>query len=87
MANKALQLVSNIEVAHRFDDEGARSSGQMIGLFAFDLAGQQYHSTWLKGGIGVEGGLGEGKVLLMLNGTTEGQMPNAWLAASYQMAF
>ncbi|MCP4089030.1 MAG: autotransporter domain-containing protein, partial [Gammaproteobacteria bacterium] len=83
----AVQFVSNIEVTHRFDDEGARTSGQLPGLFAFDLDGQDYDSTWLKGGVGIEGQLGEGKVSLMLNGTTRGEMASAWLAASYQVTF
>jgi hypothetical protein len=37
--------------------------------------------------LGVEGQLGAGKASLMLNDTTEGEMPSTWLAASYQLAF
>jgi len=83
----SLQLITNFEVAHRFDDEGARISGQMLGLSAFDLSGHKYDSTWLKAGVGVEGKLGRGKASLMLNGTTEGEMASGWLAASYQLVF
>lgn len=82
-----LNIVANAEVAHRFNDEGATSSGQVIGLFAFNLPGQDYQSTWLKAGAGVEGVVGQGQASLMLNATTQSFMPNAWLAASYQMQF
>ena len=82
-----VHLVGNLEVTHRFDNKGAGTSGQLIGLFAFDLEGREYDSTWVKGGIGIEGELGKGKAFLMLNGTTEGEMPSAWLTASYQMLF
>ncbi len=82
-----VQLVGNLEVTHRFDNKSAGTSGQLIGLFAFDLEGREYDSTWVKGGIGIEGELGKGKAFLMLNGTTEGEMPSAWLTASYQMLF
>ena len=82
-----LNLVANLEADHRFNDTGASSSGQVIGLFSFSLPGQSYESTWLKGGAGVEGMLGKCKASVMLNGTTKSGMPNAWLAASYQLAF
>lgn len=83
----SLQLVANLEAAHRFNDTGAATSGDVTGLFTFSLPGQHYQSDWLKGGVGVEGMLGKGKASLMLNGTTRSSMPNAWLAASYQLAF
>lgn len=87
IAATKLNLVTNLEVAHRFNDSGASTSGEVIGLFSFNLPGQNYQSTWLKGGVGVEGELGKGKASLMLNATSKSSMPNAWLAASYQLAF
>jgi hypothetical protein len=86
LSNKTTQLVVNLEAAHRFEDEGPRTSGQMLGLFGFDLDGRNYDQTWLRG-IGVEGNFTKGKGYLMLNATTEGEMPSAWMAASYQMTF
>ncbi|SCN47922.1 hypothetical protein BAZMOX_42425_0 [methanotrophic endosymbiont of Bathymodiolus azoricus (Menez Gwen)] len=83
----SFQLVTNIEVAHRFDHEDARISGKILGLSSFDLLGHKYDPTWVKGGVGVEGKLGIGKVSLMLNGTTEGEMPSAWFLTSYQIVF
>lgn len=82
-----LHLVGNIEAAHRFNNDGARTSGQVLGLFAFDLDGNESHSNWVKAGIGVEGMVGRGKASVMFNGTTKSDMPNAWLAASYQLVF
>ena len=87
LSSSTTQLVLNLEAAHRFDAEGTRTSGEMLGLFGFDLDGREYDQTWARGGIGVEGQLGQGKASLMLNGTTRGEMPNVWLAASYQVAF
>jgi len=87
LANTTMALVSNIEVAHRFENQGAGTSGQLLGLFEFDIDGQEFDSTWVKAGIGLEGKLGAGKALLMLNGTTEGEMLSSWIAASYQLEF
>ena len=87
LSNNNTQLVLNLEAAHRFDAAGTRTSGEMLSLFGFDLDGREYDQTWARGGIGVEGQLGQGKASLMLNGTTRGEMPNVWLAASYQVAF
>lgn len=80
-------FIANIEAVHRFDESGSSTSGQVVGLFDFNLKGQDYDQNWFKGGLGVEGKLGKGKALLMLNGTTEGEMTSLWLAASYQLTF
>ena len=85
--NNRAKLLGNLEVAHRFDDQGSQTSGELIGLFGFDLPGQDYDQDWVKAGIGIEGELRKGKASLMLNGTTEGEMPSAWAAFSYQVAF
>jgi hypothetical protein len=87
IAATQLNWVANLEVAHRFNNNGASTTGEVIGLFSFNLPGENYQSTWLKGGMGVEGELGRGKASLMLNATTRSSMPNAWLAASYQLNF
>ena len=87
ISSTKLNLVANLEAAHRFNDSGASTSGEVIGQFTFNLPGQGYQSNWLKGGFGVEGELAKGKASLMLNATTMSSMPNAWLAASYQLAF
>jgi hypothetical protein len=80
-------VVANLEAARRFDSSTDSTTGEVIGLFAFDLDGEEYDRNWLKGGVGIEGNLGKGKVSLMVNGTTEGEFLSSWVAASYQMTF
>lgn len=82
-----MRFVGGLEAAHRFETTGARTVGQVIGLFAFDLAGSALKRDWLRGMVGVEGKLGEGVASLSVNATTKSNMPNAWLAANWQMAF
>ncbi|MDP1658234.1 MAG: autotransporter domain-containing protein [Methylotenera sp.] len=82
-----VRVVGTLELAHRFQDTQASTSGQVIGLFGFNLTGADNKQTWLRAGVGVEGKLGKGTGSLMLNATTEGAAPTAWLATSYQMEF
>lgn len=81
------RLVGLLEAAHRFEKDGARTSGQIIGLFGFDLDGAKNKQDWLRAGVGMEGKLAEGMASLMLNATTKGEMPSYWLAAGWQKAF
>ncbi len=81
-------FLANLEAAQRTNPNGAAVSGQFSsGLFSFNVPGQTYDDKWLKGGVGLEGKVGRGKLFLMLNGTTNSAMPNAWLTTSYQVAF
>jgi hypothetical protein len=85
--DKGLTLVGTVEAVHRFERHGARTAGQVIGLFGFDLDGQRNQRDWLRAGVGVEGRLAGGRASLALNATTRGETPNAWLAAGWQRAF
>ncbi len=80
-------FVANLEAAHRFENHSAGVNGQVEGLFSFNLPGEDVTNDWLKAGAGVEGAVGPGKLSLMLNGTTHSEMPNFWVATSYQLAF
>jgi probable HAF family extracellular repeat protein len=82
-----MQLVGLLEGVHRLDDRGPATGGRIIGLFAFDLPGQDYERNWMRAGIGVESKLGEGTASLMLNGSGEGDGAQVWLALRYRMAF
>lgn len=75
------------ELAHRFQGKSAATSGEVLGMFAFNLPGQTVKKDWLRLGAGIEGRLGEGTGSLMLNLTSRGSAPNAWLALSYQIGF
>ncbi|WP_428036476.1 autotransporter domain-containing protein [Amphritea sp.] len=85
--NRNVQLFGGLEATHRLDKQGIRTSGQLLGLYDFELDSPEYDSTWYKATFGLEGRLSKGKASLMLNGTTEGEMPDAWLAASYEVCF
>ncbi|MDP2823407.1 MAG: autotransporter outer membrane beta-barrel domain-containing protein [Sulfuritalea sp.] len=85
--DNGLRLVGTLEAAHRFETGGARTTGQVIGLFGFDLAGPANKQDWLRVGAGVEGKLAEGTASLSVNATSKGEALNTWLAASWQMAF
>ncbi len=82
-----MHLLGALEAAHRFEKSGARMSGQVLGLFGFDVAAPDSRQDWLRAGIGIEGRLAEGKATVVLNLTTRGEMPSAWLAANWQKSF
>jgi hypothetical protein len=82
-----LNLFGTLEAVHRFERSGARTSGEVIGLFGFNLPGQDNKQDWLRAGIGIEGKLADGKASLMLNATSQGSAPNVWVAAGWQRAF
>lgn len=83
----ALSLLGQMEGVHRFDDASSRVSGQVIGQAGYVVLGQAYKQNWLRLGLGVESRFGDGSATLMLNLTTEGEAPDAWLAAGYRRAF
>ncbi|WP_334157932.1 autotransporter domain-containing protein [Oryzomicrobium sp.] len=85
--DNGLTLTGVFEAAHRFEKNGAATSGQMLGLFAFNLPGKDNQQDWLRVGAGLEGNLASGKGSLFLNLTTRGETPSAWLAAAWQKAF
>lgn len=80
-------FVTNLEAAHRFDKNSAGVNGAVDGFFTFNLPGEDVTNDWLKAGAGVEGEAGPGKLSVMLNGTTQSEMPNFWVATSYQLQF
>jgi len=80
-------IVTNLEAAHRFEKNTAGVSGAVDGYFTFNLPGEAVTNDWLKAGFGVEGKTGPGKLSLMINGTTQSEMPNVWVASSYQLMF
>jgi probable HAF family extracellular repeat protein len=85
--DNGMRLVGTLEAVHRMERTGARTVGEVIGLFGFDLAGAANQRDWLRVGAGVEGKLAEGTASLSLNLTSKGEAPSAWLAANWQKAF
>lgn len=47
-------LTGTIEAVHRFDATGPSTSGETLGLFAFNLPGQAQNQTWLRVGADLE---------------------------------
>lgn len=82
-----LRLLGTLEAVHRFETSGARTTGEVIGIFGFDLAGMRNKQDWLRLGGGIEGPLAGGKAMLSINATTQGEAPNVWLAANWQVVF
>lgn len=81
---ESLNLVGLLEAAHRFEREGVRTTGEVIGLLPFALDGGKPRRDWLRAGVGVEGQLAGGAAFLMLNATTQSPAPSVWLAAGWQ---
>ncbi len=82
-----LSLLGKLEGVHRFNNQGAASSGDVAGLYGFSFDGETYKRNWLRVGAGVEGKMGDGTGSLMLNASTENDAVRYWLAASYRQAF
>ena len=82
-----MKLVGLLEGVHRFDESGVRTTGEIVGLFGFDIEGEDYRQNWLRLAIGSEGTLGGGRASLMLNATTQGEAPSYWLSATWQKSF
>lgn len=80
-------LLSKLEGVHRFQDKGSNISGIVIGLNGFNYNGSNAKQNWLRAEFGVGHKVSSGTLNFMVNATTEGEVPNAWLAASYQMNF
>lgn len=87
IANSSMLFVTNFEIAHLVDRDVSNTSGHIFDVFSFNINSQDDKSTWFKAGVGLEGNPGIGKLSAMLHATTEGQMPTAWIATSWQIAF
>jgi len=82
-----LNLLGRLEGVHRFNNQGADSTGDVAGLYGFNLSGQTYKRNWLRAALGIEGKIGGGTGSLMLNTSTQNDSTSYWLAASYRMDF
>jgi len=82
-----VELIATGEAVHRFDADADPVSGTVTGLGPFSFAGPGDEVTWARGGLGLAFGLGGSELSVMLNGTTEGAAPSAWLAADWRLRF
>ncbi len=83
------RLVAVLEGAHRFDDQGPAGSATLLGAggFTVNAPGGPIEQDWLRVGGGVEAEVWRGTASVMVNGTTESEMPAYWVAASWRMSF
>lgn len=84
-AASTLQL--RAEGAHRFERTGATTSGEVLGLYGFNFAGQDIKQDWLRLGLGMQSRIGDGIASMMLNATTQGEAPSYWISANYRWEF
>lgn len=82
-------LLGRIEGAHRFESKSADLHGELSGPggFPFELEGVEYQQNWVRGAVGLEVSVGAGTGSVMLNATSEGQVPSYWLMAGYKFVF
>lgn len=87
--NAKIVLLGRIEGAHRYEEQGSRVKGEILGDggYSFNLPGMKYRQDWLRMGTGAEASLGTGVASVMLNATTEGGNPDYWINAGYEIKF
>ena len=86
-------LVGTLEGTHRFETRAANSiSTDMNNGFQFIAEGTAYKQNWLRAALALDGKVLKNDKLdcttsLTFNITTEGEAPNIWVAANFQVAF
>lgn len=82
-----MRLLGGLDAVHRMEKNGASTSGEVVGLFPFQIAGARLERDWVHAALGFESRLAGGLATLTLNATTKGEAPNGWLAANWQRLF
>ncbi|VAX10778.1 hypothetical protein MNBD_GAMMA26-2038 [hydrothermal vent metagenome] len=59
----------------------------MVGLFGFNLDGNDYDQDWLRVTAGIEHKVGNGLLSVTANATTEGEDPSFWGGMGYRVGF
>lgn len=78
----------DLEAVHRFDGAGPATSGNIIGAFAFDIAGANVASNWLRAGLELDHALARNwTVSASLNAATNGEDPDVSGAVSLKMGW
>lgn len=83
----SLRLLGTLEGGHRFERKSANVTGQVVGLYAFDLGGRTYKQDWLRAGAGFEADIGASTLSVLGNASTQSNGPNAWIAANWRVTF
>ncbi|MGO4352417.1 autotransporter domain-containing protein [Rhizobium sp. RAF36] len=84
---ETVRLTARAEADYRFEKTTAGTSGQIVGLSAFEFDGEDVKQLWLRGAIGTEFDVAGGTASLGINVTTEGDDPNVWLRSGWNVKF
>ena len=75
-----ITVLADIEAVHRLDDPDFSASGFDANQQPFKVDDSNGRSTWAKAGIGCAFDIEQTRIQFRINGTTEGDDPNAWAA-------
>ncbi|MGV1869109.1 autotransporter domain-containing protein [Agrobacterium rosae] len=82
-----VRVLAKTEASYQFEDQSSATSGTLIGIDNFNLAGQDLKQFWVRGGIGAEFDVGGGTASFMVNATTQGQDPDVWVRSNFTVKF
>jgi ubiquitin len=85
--SSALTVVVGLEAVYRFGEGASSVSGNMIGGSPFHVEADDEDDLWARGSIGLVAELDRSRLILRINGTTEGDDPNAWVSAGWNFSF
>lgn len=82
-----VRVLAKAEASYQFEDHSSATSGELIGISDFNLAGQDLKQFWVRGGVGAEFDVGGGTASFMVNATTQGQDPDVWVRSNFTVKF
>ncbi|MBP1851924.1 autotransporter domain-containing protein [Rhizobium halophytocola] len=81
------RLTAKLEADYRFEDRTASTGGQILGLSAFALPGQEIDQFSLRAGIGAELDTAGGTAFISLNASGLRDDPSVWVRSGWKIAF
>jgi probable HAF family extracellular repeat protein len=88
LLSETTTLRGNVEAVHRFDQSSAATSGQVIGLFGFDLPGIDHKQNWMRVGLELDHSLSRSKTLsLSMHVSSAGEDPSYSAGVSLKVGF
>jgi probable HAF family extracellular repeat protein len=84
---EGVRLTGKLEASYRFEEKTATTTGRMIGLSGFNLAGQDINQFAVRAGIGAELDIGAATSFISLNGALQGNEASAWVKSGVRFEF
>jgi probable HAF family extracellular repeat protein len=84
---EGVRLTGKLEASYRFEEQTAATTGRIIGLSGFNLAGQDINQIAVRAGIGAEFDMGAATSFISLNGALQGNEATAWVKSGVKFAF